>query len=335
MKRRNCIGLTLAALGTFSIAWSGPAPSAAPAPQVVARGVWLVAGGIETNREPDGNSVVFDAPEGLIVVDTGRHVSHRDAIVSLARALDKKIVAIVNSHWHLDHVSGNPALREAYPGLRVYASGAIDGALRGFLAASAKETAAYLDDPQIPEETRDDIRADLLTIRNGEALKPDVVIAASGMKTLGGRALSINLAPHAATSGDVWLYDEKTRVAALGDLVTLPAPFLDTACPEGWQAALRQVAATPFRIAIPGHGTPMTRAQFKVYEAAFDEFIDCSKSTGPEAECAARWAHAVQPLLGQAPLAEEGAQRTAAYYVGMLRANGGRSKYCESPRDPG
>ena len=44
------------------------------------------------------------------------------------------VVAIVNSHWHLDHVSGNAALRAAYPRAQVYASDAIDGAMRGFLA---------------------------------------------------------------------------------------------------------------------------------------------------------------------------------------------------------
>lgn len=78
----------------------------------------------------------------------------------------------------------------------------------------------------------------------------------SGTMTLGGRPLRINLARDAATAGDVWLYDEKTRVAVLGDLVTLPAPFLDTACPEGWKVALRQVADTPFEMAIPGHWWP-------------------------------------------------------------------------------
>ena len=44
------------------------------------------------------------------------------------------IVAIVNSHWHLDHVSGNAALRAAYPRAQVYASDAIRDAMHGFLA---------------------------------------------------------------------------------------------------------------------------------------------------------------------------------------------------------
>ncbi len=326
------IGITLAALGTFTPGWPGTNPVAAPAPRDVAPGVWLVPGGIPPDRQPDGNSVIFAAPAGLIVVDTGRHSWQREAILALAHAQKKEIVAIVNTHWHLDHVSGNPDLRAAYPGLRVYASNAIDGALEDFFPSSVKDSAAYLDDPQIPQETRDDIRGDLLTIQNGAALRPDEVISDSGTMALGGRPLRINLARDAATAGDVWLYDENSRVAVLGDLVTLPAPFLDTACPEGWKVALQQVADTPFEMAIPGHGGPMTRAQFQLYQAAFDAFIVCASSARPQGECASDWADSIRTLLADDPAEQQRARGMAAYYVDMLRANGGRSKFCEATR---
>jgi len=290
----------------------------------------MIPGSMLPDREPDGNTVIFEAPKGLIVLDTGRHPWHREAILSFAHAQKRKIAVIVNSHWHLDHVSGNPDLRAAFPSLRVYASDAIDRALGGFLASSAKDEARYLDDPHLPEALRADIRGDLLTIQNGAALKPDVVIAASGAMRLGGRVLTVNLAPNAATSGDVWLYDPKSRVAALGDLVTLPAPFLDTACPAGWKDALAQVAATPFKIAVPGHGAPMSPAQFLLYRGAFEAFIDCSNSASPKEECAARWTHSIQPLLGPDPREDRQAASIAANYAAMLRANGGHSKYCEA-----
>ncbi len=335
MRIRIGIGLVALALATPPVGCAANASTAAPTPQTVVPGVWLIPGGIRAGREPDGNSVIFAAPAGLIVVDTGRHEWHRRAILSLARSQAQPIVAIVNSHWHLDHVSGNPTLRAAFPQLRVYASNAIDHALTGFLAASATEQAGYPDDPQFPEELREDIRGDLLAIRNGAALKPDVVITGSGPMTLGGRVLTVNLAPDAATAGDIWLYDTTSRVVVLGDLVTLPAPFLDTACPDGWQAALAQVAATPFRIAIPGHGAPMTRAQFSLYRQAFSAFIHCADSSHSGTECATDWVSAIRSLLAADPPEEQQAQGTAAYYVDMLRTHGGRSKYCEEPRGTG
>jgi glyoxylase-like metal-dependent hydrolase (beta-lactamase superfamily II) len=329
---RHCdrIGCALAVLGTIAPAQAGAAPAAPPAAQQVVPGAWVIPGGILPDRQPDGNSVILDAPAGLIVVDTGRHAWHREAILSLARSQEKRIVAIVNTHWHLDHVSGNPDLRAAYPSLRVYASDAIDGALTGFFPASAKDSAAYLDDPQVPPDTRDDIRGDLITMQNGAALKPDVVISASGTVTLGGRVLRLNLAPDAVTGGDLWLYDETSRLAVLGDLVTVPAPFLDTACPDGWKVALAQVAATPFEVAIPGHGAPMNRGQFLLYRNAFEAFIDCANSARAEQECASGWADAIEPLLAGDALGPKRARGMAAYYVGMLRASEGRSRYCES-----
>lgn len=316
------------------VGWAAEAaPSAQPAtPREVARGVWLIPGLVVPDRQPDGNTVIFAAPQGLVVMDTGRHDWHRDAILTFAREHGKPIVAIVNSHWHLDHVSGNPALRAQYPGLHVYASDAIDRALTGFLASSAKDSAAYLDDARLPEATRADIRGDLLTIRNGAALRPDVVISRSVHLRLGGRDLQVNLARNAATAGDVWVYDAKSRTAAVGDLVTLPAPYLDTACPEGWKMALDRVAGTPFAAAIPGHGAPMTRAQFSVYRHAFASFLACSIAVDRTKEqCARSWTDAVRPLLPAGDAEVSRAQKTAEYYVTMLRANGGRSRYCEAP----
>ncbi len=316
--------IALLTLGLVCVGWEVPVPT----PQPITRDIWLIPGGVVPNRQPDGNTVVFAAPAGLVVMDTGRHEWHRAGILALARDRRQPIVAIVNSHWHLDHVSGNPALRAQYPHLQVYASNAIDGALAGFLPKSAQDEAGLVDDTRYPQETRDDIREDLLTIQNGAALRPDVVIEHSGKVRIGGRPFEVNLAPHAATSGDVWLYDEKTRVAAVGDLVTLPVPYLDTACPEGWKKALAQVAAKPFTTLIPGHGPSLTREQFVLYRTGFEHFIGCS---GTKEECAGEWVGAVRPLLSGGETEAQRAQQSAEYYLTMLRANRGRSPFCEAP----
>src|SRR4051812_26929901 len=74
---------------------------------------------------PDGNTVVLDAPKGLIVVDTGRSPMHARAILDYAKQRGRPIAAIVNSHWHLDHTTGNADIRAVYPEAEVYASTAI------------------------------------------------------------------------------------------------------------------------------------------------------------------------------------------------------------------
>jgi glyoxylase-like metal-dependent hydrolase (beta-lactamase superfamily II) len=331
--RLNVIAITFGALAFSAAMKSVAAPLAQPSSPwaPVARGIWWVPEVVKPDREPDGNTVIFGAPSGLVVMDTGRHAWHRNGILALASAKQKPIVAIINSHWHLDHTSGNPALRAQYPALRVYASGAINEALSGFLAGSAARSEKYLNDPQIPAGIKEDIRAGLLTIQNGSSLRPDVEIKSSGVMSIGGRKFHVNLERYAATAGDVWVYDEPTGVAALGDLVTIPSPYLDTACPEGWSQALGHVTDTPFKIAVPGHGPLLSRAQVVLYRGAFDAFVECAKSSNPKAVCADAWSNAMRALLGNKPMDAASAAEEAADYVDMLRANGGNSGFCQQP----
>jgi hypothetical protein len=131
----------------------------------------------------------------------------------------------------------------------------------------------------------------------------------------------------AVTDADVWLYDRRTRVAVIGDLVTFPAPFFETACPQRWREALDEVWATPFRIAIAGHGEPMTRDAFNVWRGAYGAFIDCVGSDAAAETCASAWAQATAQFN-----TDERSRRRAAgmaqYYVTSLRENGGKSPDC-------
>ena len=189
MKTHHLTAMLLITLGLVAPGWATATPPPSPTPEELAPGVWLIAGGFLPDREPDGNTLVVDAPAVLVVVDTGRHDWHREAILALAHSQGRKMVAIVNTHWHLDHVSGNPALRAAFPELRIYASEVLDGALGGFLAASAVDDANYVDDPLLLQLLRSDIRADMLAIAAGAKLRPDELLTASGTTRLGGRAL--------------------------------------------------------------------------------------------------------------------------------------------------
>ena len=105
----------------------------------------LIRGAVPLDKGPDGNSIVLDAPEGLIVVDTGRHPEHTHAILDYARQRGRPIAAIVNSHWHLDHTTGNWDIRRAYPEAKVYASGGLEGAIAGFFPASRKRAEEFLN----------------------------------------------------------------------------------------------------------------------------------------------------------------------------------------------
>lgn len=249
----------------------------------------LVPGSFVANRGPDGNSVFLDAPEGLILIDTGRHPEHQAKLIAHARAAGKPIAAIVNTHWHLDHAGGNAEISAAFPEAPLYTSSAIEGALAGFFPDSRARAEAYLASGQASAEQEAEIRRDFAAMDDPESLRPTIPVARSGPLTIAGRALTVNLASHAATEGDVWIFDPAERLAIVGDLVVAPVPFMDTACAEGWRAALDMIAATPFETLIPGHGDPLDRAAFMTWRGAFNALLDCAASDAADAACVAGW----------------------------------------------
>ncbi len=329
--------------GTITSIWRGAIVSilllgwiqaghAEDTPKLAAK-IYEIPGGILPGRQPDGNTYVIEGKHGLTVIDTGRHPDHRLAIETLAKQLHKPIVAIINTHWHLDHVSGNPGLKATYPNAKVYASSAIDGALTGFLVDSADEARKAIDSGKLDASTVEEIRLDLATVEHGEALKPDVVVDGPRRITDGGVRLDLHLAKDAATAGDVWVFDPTSKVVFVGDLVTFPAPFLDTACGQGWISALEEVEKISFRQVAPGHGPVLTRAELERYHGAFDALLVCSKTTAKAGVCADAWVGAVADMGKMSAEDKAQAHGMTAYYVSdVLRPNGGNSKYCAKPQ---
>lgn len=308
----------------------------AAAPERVADGVYVLRGEFDPARQPDGNSVVFAGPRGLVVVDTGRHAAHTQALLDFAAARAQPIVLVVNSHWHLDHLGGNALLREKLPGLKIIASDAVEPALAGWLAQSRRDMQAMLDSGRADAATRAMIGVDIALIDAGPRLLPDVALSAARTTVDGaGRPLLIGLARDAVTGADLWLYDAATRVVAAGDLVTLPVPFLDTACAPRWRAALADLDALPFEILVPGHGAPMTRADVATWRGAFGALLDCAAGDTPARACADGWIAALGTLL---PAGEQGRARAMLdYYLGehLRAAPARRDRFCPAPAAKG
>lgn len=301
---------------------------AAPPGRDLAAGVHLQPGGFEPARGPDGNTIIFDAPDGLVVVDTGRHTWHSDAILAYARERGRQVAAIVNTHWHLDHSSGNGRLKAVYPNARVYTTSAIDRVIapEGFLTRNLSDARSMLGQA-MPDVQREEVQIFIDTMAHPEVLRPDVVLGRSQRMRIAGRRFEVHVTNGAVTDADVWLYDRRTRIAVIGDLVTFPAPFFETACPQRWREALDEVWATPFRTAIAGHGEPMTRDQFNTWRIAYGAFIDCAGSSTELAICAAAWSEATA-AFNTDELSQRRATGMAEYYVGYLRENGGKSPDC-------
>jgi glyoxylase-like metal-dependent hydrolase (beta-lactamase superfamily II) len=294
----------------------------ADAPMQLASDVYVIRGAYPVGSQPDGNSIVILAREGIIVVDTGRHVSHTQQIVDFLKLGERPLVAIVNTHWHLDHIGGNVMLRAQFPGVQVYASDALRTAQTGFLASYRQQ----LEQAIAEAKPTDDVapwRTEIALIDAGPKLLPDHVIDRSRNVTLAGRRLAVHLEKNAATDGDVWLEDPTTGILLAGDLVTLPVPFLDTACASGWETALDHLAATRFDTLVPGHGVPMDRERFDLYRTAFHALRACAASDQATYACAKEWREGTGDLIALDDIPRVPAM--IDYYVKALRAP---ARYC-------
>lgn len=276
-------------------AWLGAALLVIPAahgeqPVLVSGGSYVLG------EQPDGNSVIIHAPRGAIIVDTGRHPAHLDAVLAELARTGQPVAAVINTHWHLDHVGGNPALLREYPQLEVYATDAIQEALSGFLADYRRQLAEQLAAVSDPEKQQP-LRAEMALIDSGQALAPNHVVSKSGAVRIAGQRLQLTVEHHAHSGADLWIYDRAARWVISGDLVVLPTPFLDTSCPPHVLTALDHIAATKFGVLFPGHGPTLSRPQFDRYHRAYANLLGCAATAAPAAICAAGWRADLGSLL--------------------------------------
>jgi len=302
-------GCLIGCLFGLALLGAAPAPSAFP--------IKLIPGAFPTDRQPDGNTVIFEDAHGLVVVDTGRHKEHQQAILDYARTRRKPIVAIINTHWHLDHSGGNQELRAVYPKAKLYTSDAIYGALDHFLAHSLENAQKKLADPSVSPNEKADIRLGYEAISDRRDLLPDVPVTGPTRLPFAGRSLELRFAPFAATEGDTWVLDPRARVIAAGDLVVLPLPFFDTACADGWRRALAAIDESDFALLYPGHGRALSHPDFHLYRAAFDALLECAAGAAAKQACIDGWIKGVASLVHTTPERQQ-SQEYLDYYIDRI-----------------
>jgi glyoxylase-like metal-dependent hydrolase (beta-lactamase superfamily II) len=251
--------------------------------------ILLVPGQLSRDRSPDGNSVLIRAPEGWIWVDSGRGGEHTDEVLRRIAESGTPLRAVINTHWHLDHIGGNADVRREWPDAAILAHPALDGALAGFHAANRNELEKLLPTLSDRPELKARLETELALLKLDRELAATELVAASGVKTLAGRTLELHVETRAVSDGDVWIVEPASNVLLAGDLVTLPVPLFDTACPEGWLEALSRIAETDFDVLVPGHGEPMDREGFVAYRRSFEELLACAASAAEDGACIEGW----------------------------------------------
>ena len=202
--------------------------------------------GSKQNQNFISNAGFVVTPKGVVVIDAlGSPVLAQKLIQEIRKVTKQKIVAVVLTHYHADHVYGLQEFKRL--GATVYAQR--DG-LNYLASETAKQRliASRIDfAPWVNENTR--------------LVAADVWIDQSKTVTVGGVEFILNRVGPAHAHEDLIVYVPSEKVLFAGDLVFRGRiPFVGNADSQGWVSALNEIQKLKPAIVVPGHGPYSTNA---------------------------------------------------------------------------
>lgn len=197
-----------------------------------------------------GNITVFHGQEGTLLVDSGIAEQHPQILRALESTQQTPVREVINTHWHFDHTSGNPWLREA--GARITAH---HNTLKHLLVPTVVTPWRYTFEP-IPASGR-----------------PTNLLTGNSSIEFGRERASIHFVEHAHTDGDLLVHFEQAGIVSTGDIFwNGHYPFIDYEAGGSIDglinaAELAVRLSTTETVIVPGHGSATQKADLEEYEA--------------------------------------------------------------------
>jgi glyoxylase-like metal-dependent hydrolase (beta-lactamase superfamily II) len=204
--------------------------------------------GSSANRNFISNAGFVVTPAGVVVIDAlGSPALARQllqTIASVTKRPDVRVLRVVLTHYHADHVYGAQVLKAAGATIVAHRLG------REYLGS---ETARLRLQSSIDEG---------LTEAGTQLVPADLWLEGNTSFELGGlRFEAIHVGP-AHTAEDLALYLPDEGVLFAGDLVFRGrVPFVGTADSRRWIESLDRLLALPTKVIVPGHGPHSTEAR--------------------------------------------------------------------------
>lgn len=275
-------------------------------PRQVAANTWVIVGRTEDFSRSNGadivNTAFIDTGDGVLVIDTGATLRYGKALrAAIASVTKAPIRAVWITHHHPDHFLGNQAfadvpiaaLQQSIEGIRTEGNAFAENVYR-MAGDWAKGT---------------------------EVLAPQQVLVA-GERQVGRHHFRLfALAGH--TAADLAVFDQTTGVLFAGDLAFHDrAPTTPHADIKRWLASLDTLAALPYKVLVPGHGTPTTDdrplAQTRRWLTWLDATLARAASEGLDA--AEVLALPMPDELARLPLARSELTRSLAHLYRQMEA---------------
>jgi glyoxylase-like metal-dependent hydrolase (beta-lactamase superfamily II) len=213
-------------------------------PIQVAPNTYFVKGlaemGSSKNQNFISNAGFVITAKGVVVVDAlGSPALAKKLISEIKKITPQKIVAVIVTHYHADHVYGLQEFKNV--GAKIYAQG--EG--RSYISSETARQRLIAS------------RTDFAPWVNASThlISADAWIDQSFMLTVGGVEFKIRRVGPAHAPEDLIIYVPSERVLFAGDLVFRGRiPFVGNADSKGWLQALNEIESLNPSIVIPGHG---------------------------------------------------------------------------------
>lgn len=239
----------------------------------VADGVYLIRH--QTEPFEGGNSIVIIGGRDVLVVDSsGRPAATEYDLQQIRRLTPKPVRYLVNTHWHMDHNTGNSLYERRYPGLAIiaheetkpdmdlYAATRVTRFSRDIgLARQQVESGKDPSGVPLTPERLNAQKARLAALleadqalRGWSYLGPNLLFRDRLELDLGSRIVHVRYFGRGNTAGDAVVHLPAENILITGDLVVHPVPYTYDGYPSEWIKTLDALLALQPRIIIPGHG---------------------------------------------------------------------------------
>lgn len=247
--------------------------------QRVADGVYTIFRTTDPYTPADGNATVIVNERDVVVVDANLAPSSaREMIAEIRKLTPNPVRYVINTHWHDDHVLGNQAYLEAFPGVEFIAHPRTRTAVLGQVAPSLVKNAVEYpktfaqiekrlaegkkaDGSPMTGEDRARTRRQIAGYRlfmdqmPGIRVTPPSLTAAGDLVLYrGDREIHIRHLGRGNTAGDLVVHLPRERVLITGDLVVAPVPYSFGSFIGEWIRTLGVLRAIDADVIVPGHG---------------------------------------------------------------------------------
>ncbi|HEY3706934.1 MAG TPA: MBL fold metallo-hydrolase [Terracidiphilus sp.] len=276
---RTLMGTTLAGASVMELAWHRAAWARSAGNgradelfdlQKAADGVYFAHARPQTVI--NCNAAVFVRARDVVVVDAHSKPSAAAALIRQIRSevTDKPVRYVINTHFHWDHMQGNPAYKQAGAAVDILATNetkrlmtelsgqrlkeSLEEMARQVETLKARSAKAGAQEKRFCESEISHIESYRAEMKNYALELPTITFDKTHVLQDGAFDLHLEWHGRSHTSGDVFVFCPQRKAVATGDASHGWVPNIGDGYPQQWPGTIDEVMKADFEHVLGGHG---------------------------------------------------------------------------------